>query len=149
MSLDVSLEITKTIKREFSGIFIRIHYEIKEISLDEWNERNPWHTPTILKEVQSTEDIFSYNITHNLRSMAEEAGIYKELWRPEEIPIEKAGELIEPLKKGLILLKTNPDRFKKLNPENGWGTYEGLVKFVENYLEACIVWPDAKVRASR
>lgn len=27
--------------------------------------------------------IFSANITHNLNAMAEAAGIYKHLWRPE------------------------------------------------------------------
>jgi hypothetical protein len=93
--------------------------------------------------------VFDYNITHNLGAMADEAGIYKHLWRPEEIGITKAEQLIEPLTSGLALLKSQPDRFKQHNPENGWGSYEGLVRFVEQYLAACIENPDALVEADR
>ena len=94
-------------------------------------------------------DVFQWNITHNLGKMAREAGIYEALWRPEEIGIEYARQLILPLTKGLEVLKNHPEDLRKFNPENGWGTYEGLVKFVEKYLEACIVHPDAEVRACR
>jgi len=34
--------------------------------------------------------VYDANITHNLGAMAEAAGIYKHLWRPEEIGITKA-----------------------------------------------------------
>jgi len=96
-----------------------------------------------------TTSVFEYNITHNLNTMAEEAGIYKELWRPEELQITKAEQLIKPLTDGLALLIAEPERFKKLNPENGWGDYEGLVTFVSKYLEACNDYPDAEIEASR
>jgi hypothetical protein len=89
------------------------------------------------------------NITHNLGAMAKEAGIYQALWRPEEIGITKAKELIAPLTKGLGFLRGDPKRYKEFNPPNGWGSYEGLVNFVENYLKACIENPDAAVRVSR
>lgn len=93
--------------------------------------------------------IFEANITHNLTEMAEEAGIYKHLWRPDEIGIEKAKMLTEPLEKGLKRLKSKPDYYKQWNPENGWGTYESLILFVEDYLKACIENPDAKIEISR
>jgi len=41
--------------------------------------------------------VYDANITHNLGEMADEAGVYKHLWRPEEIGLTKAAELIEPL----------------------------------------------------
>lgn len=93
--------------------------------------------------------VFESNITHNLNKMAEEAGIYKHLWRPEEIDITKAEQLIEPLEKGLVLLKSDPERFKKFDAPNGWGLYEHLVGFVEEYLKACKKYPDADVSVSR
>lgn len=93
--------------------------------------------------------VFEYNITHNLNVMADQAGIYKYLWRPEEVGITHANQLIEPLKNGLELLKKDPERFKEFNPGNGWGDYDALVKFVELYLEACIYNPDAKIGVSR
>jgi hypothetical protein len=94
-------------------------------------------------------DVFQDNITHNLGTMAMEAGIYKYLWRPEELGIYKAGQLVEPLRAGLSLLRVAPERFKKFNPSNGWGSYEGLVEFVARYLKACEADPTADVRVSR
>lgn len=94
-------------------------------------------------------EIYTDNITHNLNTMAGEAGIYEHLWRPDEIGITKAGELIEPLKVGLALLKSDPERFKAFNPKNGWGTYDGLVGFVVDYLAACEKDPDADIEISR
>lgn len=96
-----------------------------------------------------TVDIFDANVTHNLNRMADEAGIYEHLWRPDEIGITKAVQLIEPLRKGIELMKAEPERFRKLNPENGWGSYDGFVPWLERYLQACIENPDAGVRVSR
>jgi hypothetical protein len=100
-------------------------------------------------EREEREEYYSRNITHNLNTMAGEAGIYEALWRPEEIGITKAAELIEPLRKGLNALQSEPDRFKKHNPENGWGNYDGLVSFVRDYLRACEETPDAEIYVSR
>lgn len=101
-----------------------------------------------LLEMRETE-IFEANITHNLVEMADEAGIYQCLWRPEEIGIETAGQLIEPLTVGVVLLKSDPARFKKFDASNGWGRYEQFVPWVEKYLNACIENPTAKIRVSR
>lgn len=91
--------------------------------------------------------IFDSNITHNLGKMAHEAGIYMHLWRPSEIGIRHAEELIKPLEAGLAKLRENPDHFKKFNPENGWGDYDLLVRFVEEYRDACQMYPQAEVEA--
>jgi hypothetical protein len=101
-----------------------------------------------LREVRLT-TIYDANITHNLNKMAEEAGIYKHLWRPEEIEITKAQQLISPLREGLALLLSDPERFKKFDPENKWGDYIGLVDFVRSYLAACEENPDSEVSVSR
>ena len=95
------------------------------------------------------EEFYSANITHNLGEMAREAGIYKHLWRPEELGIKIAKELIVPLERGLKLLKDKPSHFKKFDSENGWGLYENFVPFVENYLNACKQYPDSTIEVSR
>ena len=94
-------------------------------------------------------EVFSANITHNLNKMADAAGIYKHLWRPEEIGITKAGQLIEPLRRGLADLKARPEHYERFNPGNGWGSYAALVKFVEEYVAACEQHPDADVEVWR
>jgi len=99
--------------------------------------------------VSGVQEVYSANITHNLNRMAEETGIYEHLWRPEEIGITKAAQLIEPLRAGLKLLESDPVRFEKFNSPNGWGLYEHFVPFVRNYLRACEENPDSIVRVSR
>lgn len=149
MSLDVYLEMEELEPSvSVERIFIREDGQTKEISLAEWQERFPGREPFAV-ETDDAKEVYWANITHNLNKMAGEAGIYEHLWRPDEIGITKAAELIEPLRAGLALLKSDPSRFKKFNPENGWGTYEGLVAFVEKYLAACEEYPAAVVRVSR
>lgn len=99
--------------------------------------------------VEKPVTIYSGNVTHNLAPMAREAGIYEALWRPDELKIRKAVELIPILKAGLDLLQEDPERFRMFNPENGWGTYEVLVEFVRNYLTACQENPVAEVSVWR
>lgn len=100
-------------------------------------------------EVMRPTEVYSGNITHNLGRMAEEAGIYQALWRPDEIGITTAEQLIEPLTAGLAVLKADPPRFEVHNAPNGWGLYKHLVPFVEKYLAACIENPGAAVRVWR
>ena len=93
--------------------------------------------------------MFDANITHNLGKMADAAGIYKALWRPEEIGITKASQLVKPLTDGVHTLVEQPTHFKQFNSMNGWGMYEHFVPFVAEYLEACRNNPDADIRVSR
>lgn len=93
--------------------------------------------------------VYSDNITHNLNTMAEVVGIYDQLWRPDEIGITKASQLIEPLTDALKRLMDAPEKFARLNPKNGWGSYDELVQFVRAYRDACEASPDADVEVSR
>ena len=94
-------------------------------------------------------EVFWKNITHNLNVMATAAGIYKELWRPDEINITHAHQLIEPLTTGLSKLILGKEMFLQYNPSNGWGSYDTLVTFVREYLEACKLYPYAQIEVSR
>ena len=152
MSLDVYLyaDAPPTAPNSGSGIFIRRNGQTVEISREEWDRAFPGQEPVFLTaEYGINTCVFESNITHNLGKMADAAGIYQALWRPEEIGLSRAKELIDPLRLGLERLHATPDSFKTLNPPNGWGDYDGLVRFVEGYLGACIQYPEASVRVSR
>ncbi len=148
MSLDVTLTIPGRKVEAGSGIFVREYGANKEITRAEWDRRFPGREP-YTATVEDDGEVYSANITHNLNGMAAEAGIYEPLWRPDEIGITKAAQLIEPLRAGLSLLRATPERFKAFNPSNGWGDYYGLVEFVSSYLRACEEYPDAEVSVSR
>jgi hypothetical protein len=147
MSLDVYLEVEETLLR-LPAIPIREGGQVKQITREEWNTLYPGREP-ITMPMSTTHEVYWANITHNLNKMAEEAGLYEYLWRPDEIGIETAAELIEPLKAGLARLRADPDHFRQFNPSNGWGSYEALVEFVERYLHACRDYPHATVKAWR
>ena len=99
--------------------------------------------------IPGTEQVWAGNITHNLGAMAEAAGLYQALWRPEDIGCTTAQDLAPFLRRGLAVLTAAPRRFKVFNPVNGWGNYEGLVSLTRDYLRACEEYPHARLRASR
>ena len=92
---------------------------------------------------------FEANITHNLNRMADEAGIYAVVWRPEELCITKAGEIIATLKDGIARLEAEPEKYRAFEPANKWGTYDDFVPWLKRYLEACEKYPDATIQANR
>lgn len=151
MSLDVYLKIPDYQRPQASrsGIFVRENGATVEISEVEWMLRNPDLIPVRVEANESSAEVFSANITHNLGKMAAEAGIYECLWRPEEANITKAAQLIDPLSRGLQIMKRDPERFEKLNPPNGWGSYAIFVPWIERYLIACITYPEAEVSVCR
>lgn len=93
--------------------------------------------------------VFDANYTHNCNAMACEAGIYDCVWRPGEHGITHARQIIEPLKAGIELMRSEPERFKAFNPKNGWGSYETFLPWLSHYLSACEEYPDAEVSVSR
>lgn len=93
--------------------------------------------------------VFDANITHNLTGMADAAGIYWCLWRPEEIGITKAHQMIPLLTEGLRKLVEDPETFQQYDSSNGWGTYQHFVPFVKQVLAGCIEHPDADVETCR
>lgn len=170
MSLDVYLKNGEEHTTVSSGIFVRRGGKTVEISREEWDNLFPRVEPYVFNPGGSRNSyIYTDNITHNLNTMADEAGLYEALWRPykllagynipendyeAEIEFEDknpvyAKDIINHLRIGLKNLVNNPEKYQKLNPENGWGSYEGLIEFTHNYLNACINNPDAQVTVSR
>jgi hypothetical protein len=138
------------------------------MSLDVYLYRIKYASYDMVNFHEEKEQLYSANITHNLNVMAEQAGIYKALWRPyqlhkdyvhiedynKEMAFEDsvtiiASDIIDFIEQGLDLLKNRPDYFSKFNAENGWGKYVNFVPFVEKYLEALKQYPDSLVEVDR
>jgi hypothetical protein len=100
--------------------------------------------------------VYSQNITHNLGKMATQVflsngmTLYDVLWRPDEQEnLLIASDISDLLDEGWNILLSDPEKFKKFNPENGWGSYEGLCDFVYKYRNACRNYPNADLYVSR
>jgi hypothetical protein len=121
VSLDVTLRIPGSRRVPQERIFIRDDGGTREVSRAEWDEMHPGREPVSVWDDGEGSTIYSANITHNLGRMASAVDLYKPLWRPEEIGITHARDLIEPLRTGLARLGEERDDLQQYNPPNGWG----------------------------
>ena len=94
-------------------------------------------------------EYFSANITHNLNKMAGAAGISEHVWRPEEIGITKAAQLIWPLEEAITDMALHSDKYKQFDSPNGWGTYKNFLPWLAEYLSACKANPDGDISVDR
>lgn len=95
------------------------------------------------------DEFFWANITHNLGKMADAAGLYEALWRPEEQGWKYAKEIAPVIEHGLLLMIKQKDKYQAYDAPNGWGTYDQFVPWIVRYLTACYQYPDALVVVSR
>lgn len=124
--------------------------------------------PNDSDDTSDWEIVFEKNITHNLGEMAQAFGLYEAIWRPyrllpgykKEMPYDQerkfeegnivyANMIIDHIKNGLTSLVLNPSEAKTYNPDNGWGSYEGLVTFTIEYLENLENYPESAIFTCR
>lgn len=43
----------------------------------------------------------------------------------------------------------HPERYREMNPSNGWGSYESALRFLFNIRLACTKHPNARIKLSR
>lgn len=98
---------------------------------------------------KTSETLFEAKITSNLSAIADAAGLYKALWRPDEIGVTRAWQLIQILDYGLKILVNRKDELKRLEPSNGWGSCEQLIEVVQEYTKACVMFPESTIEVSR
>lgn len=94
-----------------------------------------------LQEMQLV-NVFDANYTHNVTPMWREAGVYDALYNSEG---KKASEIIPILERGLVKMRENPEVYEAMNPENGCGSYESAVPWLQSVLNACREKPDAVI----
>ena len=74
------------------------------------------------------------NMTFNIRPMLDKAFGLKD-WK--EIQNHSSKEVAEKVAYAICRMKANPKEYKKLEPENKWGTYEGTIEFLTTIFKAC------------
>ncbi len=90
--------------------------------------------------------LFDRNYTHNVVPMWEAAGVYSALYESDGM---LAGLLVDTLAEGVAHMERNPKRYERLNPPNGWGSYETALPFLRDVLAACRRYPKATVGVRR
>ena len=99
-------------------------------------------------------------ITHNLNTIVSELGLlvglpyYEVIWRPDEmfglkngeVPAEFVLKLLPDVIKNLLKFE---DRLTDYLPSNGYGTFEGLISFLCDYLKECYTNQEAYIYCCR
>lgn len=91
-------------------------------------------------------ELFSSNITHNLRRMWDEASVCDALYESQG---KTAASILPALESGLAVMQADPARFEAFNAPNGWGLYKHAVPWLAEVVRACRENPAAVVRVSR
>lgn len=143
MSLDISINFNQTKEDNY---FLSHPYSYSNLSDAD-------------KGAYYEEDGWSGNITHNLGAMASHVPIeidgvsttlYQICWRPNEVFDEPTTTKILPfLIKGICYMLEHRKDLLQYNPKNGWGSYNGFMKFLLNYKQACEDNEDCKIYISR
>lgn len=81
--------------------------------------------------------------------MAREAGIYLALWHPDDAGVRSAADLAEKLEPAVDLMRNDQARFRAYDSQNGWGTYDQFLPWLEQLLNACRENSDARIEVSR
>lgn len=95
---------------------------------------------TAKKEVE----IFETNITYNLSDM-----YYKAIDKDKglrKLNNMSCKEALPIINDGIADMLNNADEYRKLNPTNGWGTYEGLLARLQEMRNCCESNPDGIIR---
>ena len=99
-------------------------------------------------------------ITHNLNTVVSELGLlvgssyYEVIWRPDdlfglkngEVPAEFVLKLLPDLIKNLLKFE---DHLVDYLPSNGYGTFEGLIRFLCDYLKECYTHQESYIYCCR
>ena len=91
------------------------------------------------------------NYTRNVSPMWRKAMTYATGGIPTSIQDTDGmtGEAALPvLKDALMHMLRNPAEYEAMNPENGWGDYEGATEFMWKCVQACAKHPKAVIRWS-
>ena len=99
-------------------------------------------------EKPGTETVFKTNYTSNYSPMWDAAGCRLRDWAYEKAAGRTAATLIEPLRTAIKTMADDPKRFIAMEPENGWGSYEGALAWLRSILRACEKYPEASVYVS-
>lgn len=135
-----------------------VYIKYKEKKLENYFVNHPYIYSGLSESDRSNyeeEEEWSANITHNLGKMASNIpvsgyySLYDVMWHPEDNNIKDTTTLLKYLIEGLKYMIDHRKDLLQYNSENGWGTYEDLMKFTLNYKQHCEDNPDCEISVSR
>ena len=82
--------------------------------------------------------------TYNLAPMWQKALPF--IARTSELDGRTCRDILADLDAGLLDATKNAAEYRKLNPDNGWGDYEGFYEIFTKFVQLCNQYPSGVVR---
>lgn len=60
-----------------------------------------------------------------------------------------AAEAIDDLRQAVQRMASDPEKYRAMQPPNGWGNYEGARDYLSDLLEGCLAHPKSTIYVSR
>ena len=60
-----------------------------------------------------------------------------------------ARDLLPRVQRGVSAMETSPETYRAMNPDNGWGDYDGALAYLRWIADMCRTHPACTVRVSR
>lgn len=90
-----------------------------------------------VEPVEAQHDTFEKNVTYNVSTMLKRAGFHP------NIVNGLSAEVLRPVvRHAWQALVDNPEYFQKFDPENGWGSYNGVKNFLSDLDTFLVSAPD-------
>lgn len=83
----------------------------------------------------------SWNYTYNTSPMLRAVGLVI-----QDLEGQTGAVCAERIADALTKLRAEPARFRRMNPPNGWGDYDGVCRVLEEVRVACVATPDGVMR---
>lgn len=90
-------------------------------------------------------DVLDLSCTSNVSPMWRDA-LGQPLYEFDGAP---ATEAAGPLTAGIERMEADPDRYRAMNPANGWGDAQGALEVLRQLRDGCVAHPKTTVRISR
>lgn len=103
--------------------------------------------PNSCKHCGKGDDALKFNYTYNVSQMWYE--VYPEDEGMVQIDGMTGREAAPKIQKAIWEMESKKKFMKKLEPDNGWGSYEGFLQFLNKVLEACKECPGGVWRSFR
>ena len=62
---------------------------------------------------------------------------------------KRAGDILPALERGIAAMEADPDKYRAMNPANGWGDYDGALAYLRWMRDNCRDWPETSCTVSR
>ena len=96
-------------------------------------------TPTPLEVDYYNSDGFGWSMTWNVSPMYREAFGHS-ITALDSLPAPEAAAKMEA---ALAKMEAEPERYRAMNPPNGWGDYEGAMRVLRQMASVCREYPKA------